>query len=137
MSSTHKIRCTYGFLSRVPTVRVIFEIGGAPAHEELARDGRVVLFFCRISANCPAALRQARDNLPTTMEFIDRKTPPRLGNLLLAPEVKERLDLSSSDLHLDIIIAYSYPLWMRGSRLDSPATGSVQNHSERRLRIFL
>ena len=43
-SSIHKIRCTYGFLSGVPTGRVIFEIWGAPIGEELARDGKVVLF---------------------------------------------------------------------------------------------
>jgi hypothetical protein len=43
-----------------------------------------------------AALRQAGDNLPTVMEFIDRKTPPRLGNLLVTPEVKERLESSST-----------------------------------------
>ncbi|KAI0277993.1 ribosomal protein L10e/L16 [Russula aff. rugulosa BPL654] len=65
--------------ARVPTGRVIFEIGGAPVREELARD----------------ALRQAGDKLPTIVEFIDRKTPPRLGSLLLTPEVKERLESSS------------------------------------------
>ncbi|KAG6888813.1 hypothetical protein C0995_005833 [Termitomyces sp. Mi166 len=55
--------------TRVPTGRVIFEIGGTPVREELARD----------------ALRQAASKLPTVMEFIDRKTPPRLGNLVLYP----------------------------------------------------
>ncbi len=45
-----------------------------------------------------AALRQAGDKLPTIMEFIDRKTPPRLGNLLLTPEVKGRLESSSTSL---------------------------------------
>ncbi|KAF8500354.1 hypothetical protein F5888DRAFT_1681448 [Russula emetica] len=43
-----------------------------------------------------AALRQAGDKLPTTVEFIDRKTPPRLGNLLLTPQVNERLESSST-----------------------------------------
>jgi hypothetical protein len=38
------------FFSRVPTGRVIFEIGGAPVREELARDGEVVLFSSCISA---------------------------------------------------------------------------------------
>ncbi|KAF8480414.1 mitochondrial ribosomal protein L16 [Russula ochroleuca] len=66
--------------TRVPTGRVIFEIGGAPVREELARD----------------ALRQAGDKLPTTVEFIDRKSPPRLGNLLVTPEVKESLESSST-----------------------------------------
>ena len=41
------------------------------------------------------ALRQAGDKLPTIVEFINRKTPPRLGSLLLTPEVKERLQSSS------------------------------------------
>ena len=48
------------------------------------------------SLNVYAALRQAGDKLPTTVEFINRKTPPRLGNLLITPEVKERLELSST-----------------------------------------
>lgn len=80
----------------MPTGRVIFEIGGAPVREELARDGRVVLFPCRILLIVHVALRQAGDKLPTTLEFINRKTPPRLGNLLLTPEVKERLESSST-----------------------------------------
>jgi len=55
--------------TRVPTGRVIFEIGGVPIREELARD----------------ILRQAASKLPTKMEFINRATPPRLGNLILHP----------------------------------------------------
>jgi len=55
--------------TRVSTGRVIFEIGGTPIREELARD----------------ALRQAADKLPSTTEFITRSTPPRLGNKLLYP----------------------------------------------------
>ena len=35
------------FLSSALTGPVIFEIGGAPVCEELARDGRVVLHRCR------------------------------------------------------------------------------------------
>lgn len=71
----------------VPTGRVIFEIGGTPIREELAREGRSsrpFLFY----QNLPSltALRQAADKLPTTMEFITRSTPPRLGNLVLHPE---------------------------------------------------
>ncbi len=38
--------------SRVPTGRVIFEIGGAPVREELARDGGVMLSSSQIFANC-------------------------------------------------------------------------------------
>ncbi|KAF8637002.1 hypothetical protein AX17_003115 [Amanita inopinata Kibby_2008] len=53
--------------TRVPTGRVIFEIGGVPIREELARD----------------IMRQAAAKLPTKMEFITRSTPPRLGNLVL------------------------------------------------------
>ncbi|THU88405.1 ribosomal protein L16 [Dendrothele bispora CBS 962.96] len=55
--------------ARIPTGRVIFEIGGVPIREELARD----------------ILRQAAAKLPTKMEFISRTSPPRLGNLLLHP----------------------------------------------------
>ncbi|KAH9038526.1 mitochondrial ribosomal protein L16 [Lactarius pseudohatsudake] len=66
--------------TRVPTGRVIFEIGGAPIREELARD----------------ALRQAGNKLPTVMEFIDRKAPPRLGSSLLISEAKEGSDATSS-----------------------------------------
>ncbi|OSD07800.1 mitochondrial ribosomal protein L16 [Trametes coccinea BRFM310] len=57
--------------TRVAPGRVIFEIGGAPIREELARE----------------ALRLACDKLPTIMEFIDRKAPPRLGNMLVMPEL--------------------------------------------------
>ncbi|KAI0314404.1 ribosomal protein L10e/L16 [Amylostereum chailletii] len=56
--------------TRVPTGRVIFELGG-PIREELARD----------------ALRQAGAKLPSTLEFITRASPPRLGNLLITPDV--------------------------------------------------
>jgi len=38
------------------------------------------------------ALRQAADKLPTTMEFITRSTPPRLGNLVLHTANPERSD---------------------------------------------
>ncbi|KAF8877183.1 mitochondrial ribosomal protein L16 [Infundibulicybe gibba] len=63
--------------TRVPKGRVIFEIGGTPIREELARD----------------ALRQAADKLPTTMEFINRSTPPRLGNLVLHPPKPPRQEV--------------------------------------------
>ncbi|KAI0253009.1 ribosomal protein L10e/L16 [Lactifluus subvellereus] len=66
--------------TRVPAGRVIFEIGGTPVREELARD----------------ALRQAGNKLPTVMEFIDRKTPARLGNLLLPSEPKEGSDSTAT-----------------------------------------
>jgi hypothetical protein len=39
----------YGHSSRVPTGRVIFEIGGAPVREELARDGTVMLLLGHLS----------------------------------------------------------------------------------------
>ncbi|KIM78273.1 hypothetical protein PILCRDRAFT_594135 [Piloderma croceum F 1598] len=55
--------------TRVNKGRVIFEIGGVPIREELARD----------------ALRQASARLPTTTEFIHRSAPPRLGNMLIFP----------------------------------------------------
>ncbi|KAI9462788.1 mitochondrial ribosomal protein L16 [Lactarius psammicola] len=65
--------------TRVPTGRVIFEIGGTPVREELARD----------------ALRQAGNKLPTIMEFIDRKAPPRLGSLLLNSDAEKGSDATS------------------------------------------
>jgi ribosomal protein L16 len=55
--------------TRINKGRVIFEIGGVPIREELARD----------------ALRQASARLPTPTEFIHRSTPPRLGNMLILP----------------------------------------------------
>lgn len=39
----------YAHSSRVPTGRVIFEIGGAPVREELARDGTVMLLLGHLS----------------------------------------------------------------------------------------
>lgn len=74
-------------LHSVPTGRVIFEIGGTPIREELAREGRnsyPPLFY--IQTHSFIALRQAADKLPTIMEFITRSTPPRLGNLVLQPD---------------------------------------------------
>ncbi|KXN82255.1 54S ribosomal protein L16, mitochondrial [Leucoagaricus sp. SymC.cos] len=65
--------------TRVPTGRVIFEIGGAPIREELARE----------------VLRQASDKLPTKMEFISRSSPPRLGNLLIHPPEPPKLDTAA------------------------------------------
>lgn len=68
LSSPHIL----GFLSshlRVPTGRVLFEIagepGGAELRPELARE----------------ALRLAADKLPVIVDFIDKSTPHRLGNL--------------------------------------------------------
>ncbi|OCH85069.1 mitochondrial ribosomal protein L16 [Obba rivulosa] len=56
--------------TRVAPGRVLFEIGGVPIREELARE----------------ALRLANAKLPTINEFITRSSPARLGNLLLTPE---------------------------------------------------
>ncbi|KII84668.1 hypothetical protein PLICRDRAFT_117819 [Plicaturopsis crispa FD-325 SS-3] len=67
--------------TRVPTGRVIFEIGGAPIREELARD----------------ALRLACDKLPTTYEFITRSSPPRVGFMTLDPPKPASETLSTSD----------------------------------------
>ncbi|KLO08913.1 mitochondrial ribosomal protein L16 [Schizopora paradoxa] len=65
--------------TRVPTGRVVFEIGGAPIREELARE----------------TLRQASNKLPVLTEFISRESPPRLGNLELYPEIlSQQLPLS-------------------------------------------
>ncbi|KAF9264258.1 mitochondrial 54S ribosomal protein YmL47 [Marasmius fiardii PR-910] len=68
--------------TRQPTGRVIFEIGGVPVREELARD----------------ILRQAASKLPTKMEFISRDTPPRLGNLVLHPPKPAKVDLANTEL---------------------------------------
>ena len=78
----------YSYYS-VPTGRVIFEIGGVPIREELARDSASlnnILFFYHLTTRTPhSVLRQAASKLPTKMEFINRATPPRLGNLVLHP----------------------------------------------------
>lgn len=74
----------------VATGRVIFEIGGAPIREELARDSECITIL-RVASIIDffrfEALRQAGDKLPTTTEFITRKTLPRLGSLEIRPEV--------------------------------------------------
>lgn len=57
---------------------------------------RSCYFLTSTLLNAYAALRQAGNKLPTIMEFIDRKTPPRLGNLLLTSEAEERSDVTSS-----------------------------------------
>ncbi|PCH45115.1 mitochondrial ribosomal protein L16 [Wolfiporia cocos MD-104 SS10] len=63
--------------TRVAPGRVIFEIGGVPIREEIARE----------------ALRLACDKLPTIMEFISRDTPPRLGSLVLPREQFESMNI--------------------------------------------
>jgi len=75
--------CAYS----VPTGRVIFEIGGTPVREELAREGWHLLErLCDLYLICASpALRQAGDKLPSTTEFITRSTLPRLGSKLLYP----------------------------------------------------
>ncbi|KAK7051285.1 39S ribosomal protein L16, mitochondrial [Paramarasmius palmivorus] len=67
--------------TRQPTGRVLFEIGGVPIREELARE----------------ILRQAAAKLPTKMEFISRDTPPRLGNLVLHPPKPPKIDVAVAD----------------------------------------
>ncbi|KAF9788674.1 mitochondrial ribosomal protein L16 [Thelephora terrestris] len=71
--------------TRVSTGRVIFEIGGTPVREELARE----------------ALRQAGDKLPSTTEFITRTTPPRLGNKVLYPPVPTPEVTTSPEAHIE------------------------------------
>ena len=80
------INVLISFSTRVPTGRVIFEIGGSPIREELARDGPCLcLSFRNHHLIFHAVLRQAAAKLPTKMEFISKSSPPRLGNLLLTP----------------------------------------------------
>ncbi|KZT66553.1 mitochondrial ribosomal protein L16 [Daedalea quercina L-15889] len=62
--------------TRVPTGRVIFELGGVPIKPEIAR----------------TVLRLGAVKLPTIMEFITKDTPPRLGNLVLPREEIEKLE---------------------------------------------
>jgi ribosomal protein L16 len=72
--------------TRVNKGRVIFEIGGVPIREELARD----------------ALRQASEKLPTTMEFIHRSTPPRLGNMLIVSPKPVAPESAAAGLSVDV-----------------------------------
>jgi ribosomal protein L16/L10AE len=72
----------------VPTGRVIFEIGGAPIREELAREGKPAYSSRNPLLIRHIALRQASTKLPTKMEFINRSTPKRLGNLLITDEAE-------------------------------------------------
>lgn len=69
----------------MPIGRVIFEIGGTPIREELAREGAFIPSVLIRPSHPVIALRQAASKLPTIMEFIRRSTPPRLGNLVLHP----------------------------------------------------
>ncbi|KAH8110291.1 mitochondrial ribosomal protein L16 [Phellopilus nigrolimitatus] len=72
---------TFEFWStRVPTGRVLFEIGGSPIREELARD----------------TLKQAANKLPVLTEFINRRSPPRLGGIeIITPDVPD-VDVSQT-----------------------------------------
>ncbi len=73
--------------SSVPTGRVIFEIGGVPIREELARDSKIeIVKKLDLYSYISSVLRQAASKLPTKMEFINKSTPPRLGNLVLHPQ---------------------------------------------------
>ena len=80
-------RYMYLHLSRVPTERVLFEIGGVPIREELARDSAYTTDIPESSlTDFPSiVLRIAASNLPTDMEFINRSSPPRLGTTLIHP----------------------------------------------------
>ncbi|KZV72011.1 mitochondrial ribosomal protein L16 [Peniophora sp. CONT] len=72
--------------TRCATGKVLFEIGGGALREELARD----------------ALRLANDKLPTKMEFITRSTPPRLGRLILTPDVPTVETTPALDCTVDV-----------------------------------
>jgi hypothetical protein len=56
----------------------------------------IILLPPCVNANFRTALRQAACMLPTTMEFINRKTPPRLGSLLITPEATDSPDSTST-----------------------------------------
>src|SRR6266849_10216412 len=72
--STHKTRCIHGFLSRVPTDVSFLRSGKL----QFARSWLVMVglcwFFVGFLLIVHSALRQAGDKLPTTLEFIDRKS---------------------------------------------------------------
>ena len=65
-----------------PTGRIDFEIKGAPVREELAREGRVLLLFGCSLVEFLLILSQTGDKLSAVADFVDRKLPPQLGNLL-------------------------------------------------------
>lgn len=44
------------------------------------------------------ALRLASAKLPVLTEFIDRSAPPRLGNLLITPELAKEVKLPDATL---------------------------------------
>lgn len=68
-SRSHSLHLRSLFYSRIPTGRVLFEIGGEPGGAELRPE---------LAREC---LRLAADKLPVTVDFIDRSAPHRLGNL--------------------------------------------------------
>ena len=76
---------------RLPTGRVIFEIGGVPIREELAKESMSVFSLLSARVNNIPVLRQAASKLPCQMEFITPKSPPRLGRLLLHPPAPPKL----------------------------------------------
>jgi hypothetical protein len=73
-----------------------------------------------------AGLRQAGYKLPTILEFIDRKTPPWLANLLFIPKVKERLESSS---YLTIELPYG---WVQPRGVSKNNRNIVENLSEKK-----
>lgn len=78
---------------------MLFEIGGAPIREELAREGVFVQPIIELfSLTLLLALRLASAKLPVLTEFIDRSAPPRLGNLLITPELAKEVKLSDATL---------------------------------------
>ncbi|KAH7882470.1 ribosomal protein L16p/L10e-domain-containing protein [Phlebopus sp. FC_14] len=74
--------------TRAPIGRVIFEIGGTPIREEMAREGILTTYslpLLLIDELSVLALRLAAAKLPSTYEFVDRRALPRLGSMLVEP----------------------------------------------------
>lgn len=99
--SFNSINCHISWDHSVAPGRVLFEIGGVPIREELARQGMFVSSIPQFPDVTPPpskALRLASAKLPVMTEFIDRSAPPRLGSLLITPEVAEESKLPYATL---------------------------------------
>ena len=73
--------------ARVAPGRVLFELGGVPIREELARKGmkKISSVFSKVLMFLISAFSEAAAKLPLQVAFISRSTPPRLGNIDILP----------------------------------------------------
>lgn len=94
-SSVPSLVCPFSWMAftSVAPGRVIFEIGGAPMRPEIARQGECNDFVPATALTRRyLVLRLGSAKLPTIMEFINKDTPPRLGNLVLPREELAKLE---------------------------------------------